>query len=247
MILGRIKRKLYKLTHPVVGEIWMLHRVVEQQSGKPEQRELEVIVDWLEQKILEYQKEGYIFVSISETLRRIGGLENNSFTPLLRRDKKKFVCITLDDGYRDNYTLAYPMLKRLNVPFTVYVTTGFIDNRLPMWWYEGEHLGMSTEELKALDADPLCTIGAHTVSHPKLDTLTREQQYQEIATSKQTLESILGHEIKHFSFPHGAHNTDTLDICRELGFHTIVQSWGGPLRRGEHPEVLPRINIKQSE
>ena len=139
------------------------------------------------------------------------------------------------------------MLKRLNVPFTVYVTTGFIDNRLPMWWYEGEHLGMSTEELKALDADPLCTIGAHTVSHPKLDTLTREQQYQEIAESKQTLESILGHEIKHFSFPHGAHNTDTLDICRELGFHTIVQSWGGPLRRGEHPEVLPRINIKQSE
>ena len=247
MIVQKIKRKFHNLTHPVTGEIWMLHRVVEQRSDKPEQRELEVTVDWLEQKVLEYQKRGYIFVSISETLRRIGGLENNSFTPLLRRNKRRFVCLTFDDGYRDNYTLAYPLLKRLGIPFTVYVTTGFIDNRSPMWWYPYQQLGMSSDELRLLDTDPLCTIGAHTVSHPKLDTLTREQQYQEIATSKQTLESILGHEIKHFSFPHGAHNTDTLDICRELGFHTIVQSWGGPLRRGEHPEVLPRINIKQSE
>ena len=159
----------------------------------------------------------------------------------------RWVCLTFDDGYQDNYTLAYPMLKRLNVPFTVYVTTGFIDNKLPMWWYKGEQLGLSIEELKALDADPLCTIGAHTVSHPKLNTLTRGQQYQEISTSKQTLESILGHEVCHFSFPHGAHNDDTLAICRELGIQTAVQSWGGPLRRGEHLEILPRINIKQSE
>ncbi len=247
MIINRIRRKIYKAFHPIAGEIWMLHRVVEQRSDKPEQRELEVTPDWLEQKVLEYQKRGYIFVSISETLRRIGGLENNSFTPLLRRNKRRFVCITFDDGYRDNYTLAYPMLKRLNVPFTVYVTTGFIDNQLPMWWYPNEQLGISTEELKALDADPLCTIGDHTVSHPKLDTLSREQQYQEIAESKQTLETLLGHEVRHFSFPHGAHNNDTLDICHELDFQTVVQSWGGPLRRGENPEVLPRINIKQSE
>lgn len=245
MIFHRIKRKIYKAFHPIVGEIWMLHRVVKQRSNVPEQRELEVTVDWLEQKILEYQKRGYIFVSISETLRRIGGLENNSFTPLLRRNKRRFVCITFDDGYQDNYTLAYPMLKRLNVPFTVYVTTGFIDNQLPMWWYKGEQLGLSTKELKALDADPLCTIGAHTVSHPKLDTLTRGQQYQEISTSKQTLEALLGHEVCHFSFPHGAHNDDTLAICHELGFQTVVQSWGGPLRRGEHPWPLPRKNVIQ--
>ena len=134
-------------------------------------------------------------------------------------------------------------LKRLSVPFTVYVTSGFIDNQLSMWWYPNQQLGMSSDELQLMDANPLCTIGAHTVSHPKLDTLTREQQYREIAESKQTLEALLGHEIKHFSFPHGAHNDDTLAICRELGFRTVVQSWGGPLRRGENPYPLPRINM----
>lgn len=239
MIIHRIRRKIYKAFHPIVGEIWMLHRVVEQRSDLPKQRELEVTPDWLEPKILEYKSKGYSFISINNLTTL-----NTKHSTL---NTKKWVCITFDDGYRDNYTLAYPMLKRLNVPFTVYVTTGFIDNQLPMWWYPNEQLGISIEELKALDADPLCTIGAHTVSHPKLDTLTREQQYQEIAESKQTLENILSHEVCHFSFPHGAHNDDTLAICRELGFKTIVQSWGGSLRRSEHPEVLPRINIKQSE
>ena len=215
----------------------MLHRVVEQRSDKPEQRELEVTVDWLEQKILEYKSKGYSFISINNLTTL-----NTKHSTL---NTKKWVCITFDDGYRDNYTLAYPLLKRLNVPFTMYVTTGFIDNQMPMWWYPNEQLGISIEELKALDADPLCTIGAHTVSHPKLDTLTREQQYQEIAESKQTLENILGHEVCHFSFPHGAHNNDTLDICHELDFQTVVQSWGSPLRRGEHPWPLPRINETQ--
>ena len=226
MIQQRIKRKLYKLTHPVVGEIWMLHRVVEHVSNVPEQKELEVTVAWLEQKINEYRSKGYTFVSI-DNLPEHG----------------RWVCLTFDDGYRDNYTLAYPMLKRLSVPFTVYVTSGFIDNQLSMWWYPNQQLGMSSDELQLMDADPLCTIGAHTVSHPKLDILTREQQYREIAESKQTLEALLGHEIKHFSFPHGAHNDDTLAICRELGFRTVVQSWGGPLRRGENPYPLPRINM----
>ena len=228
MIIQRIKRKIHNLLHPKVGEIWMLHRVVEHRSDKPSQRVLEVSPEWLEQRILEYKKKGYTFVSI-DALPKQG----------------HWVCITLDDGYRDNYTLAYPIFKRLGVPFTVYVTTGFIDNKMPMWWYPNERLGISTEELKALDADSLCTIGAHTVSHPKLDTLSRDQQYQEIADSKLELERLLGHPVQHFSFPHGAHNADTLAICRELGFKTVVQSWGGAIRKGSRPYPLPRIEISQ--
>ena len=228
MILKKIRRKLYKLFHPIVGEIWMLHRVVEQRSKKPEQRELEVTPEWLENKICEYQNRGYTFVSIDQLPR-----------------KGRWVCVTFDDGYCDNFTVAYPLLKKMGVPFTVYVTTGFIDNKLPMWWYPDDKLGISTEELKLLDAEPLCTIGVHTVSHAKLDALSYEQQYEEIAKSKKDLESFLGHEVCHFSFPHGAHNDDTFRICEQLGFVTTVQSWGGPLRKGEEPQPLLRINMTQ--
>lgn len=234
MIIKRIKRKLYKALHPVMGEVWMLHRVVEQRSDTPDQRVLEVTPHFLEQKILEYRKRGYTFISIDNLTSRFTN-HHSLFT-------KRFVCLTFDDGYQDNYDIAYPLLKRLGVPFTVYVTTGFIDNRLPMWWYPGEQLGISADELKVLAADSLCTIGAHTVSHPRLDTLTREEQYKEIADSKQTLEKILGHPIHHFSFPHGAHNDDTQAICRQLDFHTVAMAWGGPVRQGCILTLLPRIS-----
>lgn len=242
-----ILRKIHNIIHPVAGRILMLHRVVEHRSDDPAQRELEVTPGFLEQTILEYRQMGYVFVSISEVLRRMGGWDLFSLLPSLRRGKKRFACITFDDGYQDTYDIAYPLLRRLEVPFAVYVTTGFIDNRMPMWWYAGERLGIDTESLKALDADPLCTIGAHTVSHPKLDTLSREEQYKEIAYSKQTLEALLNHEVKHFSFPHGAHNDDTIAICRELGFQTVAQSWGGPLRHREMPNPLPRLNITEKQ
>ena len=235
MILQRIKRKLYKAIHPVMGEIWMLHRV----SEKPKQQELEVTPEWIERKILEYQKKGYSFISIDDLSTLI-----THHSSLIT---KRFVCVTFDDGYHDNYTIAYPMLKHLGVPFTVYVTTGFIDNKQEMWWYPEERHGLSMEELKALDADPICTIGAHTVSHPKLDTLSYEEQYKEIVDSKLELEQLLGHPIQHLSFPHGSHNADSLAICRELGFKTVVQSWGDPVRKGAHYDVLPRINMTQND
>lgn len=237
MIIKRIKRKLYKALHPVMGEIWMLHRVVEHRSDKPEQRALEVTPDFLEQTILDYRQKGYTFISIDE----LSSLLTTHYT----LSTKKNICLTFDDGYQDNHDIAYPLLKRLEVPFAVYVTTGFIDNRLPMWWYASERLGITTESLKALDADPLCTIGAHTVSHPRLDTLSLDDQQKEITQSRQELEALLGHPIHHFSYPHGAYNADTLTIVKQQSFRTALCAWGGTVRRGANPLTLPRIELRQ--
>ncbi|MCR5444417.1 MAG: polysaccharide deacetylase family protein [Bacteroidales bacterium] len=213
----------------------MLHRVIEKCSeGK--NRELEVTPQFLEQTVKEYRSRGYCFVSIDEAC------------DIIQSGKKQhhpFVCLTFDDGYHDNYTTALPLLRRLQVPFAVYVTTGFIDNRLPMWWYPGEQLGISTESLKVLDADPLCTIGAHTISHPKLDTLSLEEQKKEIEQSHQELESLLGHPIHHFSYPHGAYNADTLSIINQQAFRSVLLAWGGNIRRGADPLILPRIELQQ--
>ena len=232
-----LRRKLHNLTHPMLGRILMLHRVVEHRSDDPAQRELEVTPDFLEQTILDYRQTGYIFIKIDEL-----PIFNFQFSIF---NSSRFVCITFDDGYQDNHDIAYPLLKRLEVPFAVYVTTGFIDNRLPMWWYAGEQLGISSESLKALDVDPLCTIGAHTVSHPRLDTLSLNDQQKEIEHSRQELETLLDHPIHHFSYPHGAYNADTLTIVKHQSFHTALCAWGGTVRRGATPLTLPRIELKQ--
>ena len=254
-------RKLHNFTHPMLGRILMLHRVVEHRSDAPSQRELEVTPDFLEQTILDYRQKGYTFIKIDEL--PIFNFQFSIFNP------SRFVCLTFDDGYQDNHDIAYPLLKRLEVPFAVYVTTGFIDNRLPMWWYRCEsreqcqtclsnaevqqrersypceQLGISSESLKSLDAEPLCTIGVHTVSHPRLDTLSFDDQQKEIIQSRQELETLLGHPVYHFSYPHGAYNADTLTIVKQQSFRTALCAWGGTVRHGSNPLTLPRIELRQ--
>ena len=217
-----LRRKLHNLTHPMLGRILMLHRVVEHRSEEPSQRELEVTPDFLEQTILDYRQKGYTFIKIDEL-----PIFNFQFSIF---NSSRFVCLTFDDGYQDNHDIAYPLLKRLEVPFAVYVTTGFIDNRLPMWWYASERLGITT---------------AHTVSPPRLDTLSLDDQQKEIAQSRQELEALLGHPIHHFSYPHGAYNADTLTIVKQQSFRTALCAWGGTVRRGANPLTLPRIELRQ--
>lgn len=233
--LSYIYRKKHNFIYPKLGVIFMLHRLVEK-SGEGTNRELEITPQFLIQTIYDYRQQGHQFVSIDEACDIISK----------GRTKRPFVCLTFDDGYQDNYDIAYPILKQTNVPFAIYVTTGFIDNRLPMWWYPGEQLGINTESLKALDADPLCTIAAHTVSHPKLDTLSPEEQTKEIVQSRQELVSLLGHPIRHFSYPHGAYNTDTLKIVNDNHFASALRAWGGTIRKGDASLLeLPRIELKE--
>ena len=233
-MIGYLHRKLHNLTHPMLGRILMLHRVVEHRSDGAN-HELEITPDFLERTIDDYRRLGHKFVSIDEACDIISR----------GRTDLPFVCLTFDDGYQDNYNTAYPILKKLEVPFTIYLTTGFIDNRIPMQWYSNEHLGISTESLKALDIEPLCTIGAHTIRHPRLDTLTAEEQEKEILQSRQELETLLGHPIRHFSYPHGSYNNKTIDIVRDNGFLSALCAWGGSIRRGANQLLLSRIELRQ--
>lgn len=229
-----IQRKFHNLTHPVLGRILMLHRVVEQR-GQGENRELEITPEFLEQTIRGYKQKGCRFVSIDEVCEILEKGEVD----------KPFVCLTFDDGYRDNYTTALPILKKEQVPFAIYVTTGFVDNKQSMWWYPNERLGLSHDDLLNLAAEPLCTIGAHTITHPKLENLSVPEQRVEIKQSKQDLESLLGRPVDHFSYPHGSFNEDAIAIVNECGFRSALMAWGGVVRKGDDISRLHRIEIRQ--
>lgn len=110
------------------GHILCFHRLVKDgggalriihNSGK------EISVDKLRFILIFFLSKGYDFINMDQLFERI----SNNKSP------KKFIALTFDDGYIDNYTIAYPLLKELGIPFTVYVSTGMPDHRIIQWPY----------------------------------------------------------------------------------------------------------------
>ena len=172
------------------------------------------------------EKEGYRFVSIDEVLDIIR-----------TRCKDKFVAISFDDIPSSVYTNAYPILRERNIPFIVYVTTGYIDK---------ENF-ISTKQLLELAQSNLCTVGAHTVSHPKLRF--SDMANTEIEESKLYLERILGLEIKHFAYPYGkigaVSHRNRMSV-KNAGFYSAVSTIASDVTLCTARDFfcLPRVVIK---
>lgn len=290
-VVDKLKRKINNLFHPILGEVWMLHRVVpeEQRSRIKSNRELEVTPEFLESKISDYKRSGFEFLSMDEMVRRVDEYRFGIRSLFCFKKKSKYVAITFDDGYRDNYDIAFPLLKRNNVPFCINVTTDFLENKALLWWYVLEDLGVSDVEFEfyrreifsltqeeitraferwfllkdysfqdtlnrlamtidqviQLSNDPLCTIGCHTLTHPRLDHLSYNDQEKEIVCSKRLLESIINNEVRHFAFPYGFYDLNTIKILQSNNISSAVRTWGGCIRKGESLLVMNRINVTQ--
>ncbi|MCI7710732.1 MAG: polysaccharide deacetylase family protein [Helicobacter sp.] len=106
--------------------ILMLHRIAPIDSNKlPINEALKVSPEFLEAFIKEAKHQGYTFVSLDELTDNLK--ESKSFNKLL--------CITIDDGYKDNLTYGYPIFDSYRVPFCIYVCTSFPESTHNMWWF----------------------------------------------------------------------------------------------------------------
>ena len=160
--------------------------------------------------------------------------------------KKRYVILTVDDGYKDNLTLMLPLLKKYNMKAVVYTVTGEKFNR---WDVENCTNPdktvplMSNNEIKAMHESGFIEIGGHTMTHPKLDTLTEKQQLDEISTNKRQLEEIIGEPLISFAYPYGIHNQVSKEIVQELGYDFAVATDNGPLSMHQDLYQIRRIAI----
>lgn len=122
-----------------VGAIFMLHHVTpEPQRPFEPNRILRITPEFLEQAILVALDSGFDVVSLEEAHFR---LSEGSF-------ERPFACFTFDDGYRDNLVHAYPVFKRFNLPFTIYVASAFPDGDGELWWLTLESVIDKVDRLK---------------------------------------------------------------------------------------------------
>jgi len=109
------------------------------------------------------------------------------------------------------------------------------------------HRPLTNNELQCLAASRWVTIGAHTVSHAPLATLSRPKQQEEITESKLQLEKLLGKEITVFSYPFGGkcdYTRTSAGLCREAGFVKAAANFPGLAHRWTDPYRIPRRLVR---
>jgi len=150
--------------------------------------------------------------------RQLAYLKENGFTAIsldmladhFAKDKPlppKSVLLTFDDGWENQYTYAFPLLKKYNATATFFIFTNSIDYRHFLTWKEIEYLHKSGME-----------IGSHTKSHPYLSKLSPEVLREEIFESKRILENHLGMRITAFATPFGYSSDLVTSLIGEAGY-----------------------------
>lgn len=147
-------------------------------------------------EIMRLFKESYNIISLSQLVKQIE--EKKGF-------KDKTMVITFDDGYKDNFLYAAPILRKHNLPACFFITTGFINTERTFPW--DEKFGFKIPNMSWNDVNELAgmgfEIGAHTVNHVNLGKVDEKTAEKEILNSKLHIEDKIGSAVLHFSYPFG--------------------------------------------
>ena len=189
--------------------ILMYHYVEYVQDKKDTIRQaLDITPNIFEQQLRTMKDAGYTFM----TARELGEvLDKRLSLPA------KPVLLTFDDGYRDFYTDAYPVLKKYQIHATAYIVPGFLDTPNYMYSYQ----------IRNLINDGLVEIGAHTVHHVWLKNMPYDEAWNEIDMSKKMLENEFNIRVVSFAYPYGAFDQQALGLVHKSGFWTAVSTVPG--------------------
>ena len=185
---------------------------------------------------MKYLKENNFSVITFEDLNNIGW--RNRF------DKnKKYIIITFDDGYVDNYELAFPILKEFNFKATIFLMGESTYNEWDVK-ADGEKSFplMSVEMIKEMQ-DYGIEFGAHTFNHPKLNKLSNDEIKHQIVDVKKPLEEKIGREIITFAYPYGILNDYAKKMVEEAGYTFGVATDSGSVCLSDDLYQIRRIAI----
>lgn len=136
---------------------------------------------------------------------------------LIEPASESLIAITFDDGYKDNLTVALPLLEKYNLPATIFMVAGFI----------GKEGYLTARDLIQLAAHPLITIGSHTLWHRHLTKLSPDEAHHELQTSKQILEDTIKQPVDFLAYPYGDCNKTIEQISADCGYKAAWSVWNG--------------------
>lgn len=175
-------------------------------------------------------------------LERWGFIPAEPGEVLTRKGERAFV-LTFDDAYTDIYTNALPVMARRGIKGVVFPVVGFMCKKSlwdVTWGTPGVHMGAGQlRTLAALGWE----IGSHTMTHPDLTRLSKENLMAELADSRKLLEDTIGRRVRFLAYPFGRFNQMVKDAAKEAGYEA-----GFTMRRRRSldwsdPMEIPRMSV----
>ncbi len=143
------------------------------------------------------------------------------------------IILSFDDGYRNFYDNAYPILKKHNMKAIEFIITAV----------EGANAYLTWDQISEMYKSGLVEFGAHTQHHPNLPDLSTTMINNEITLSKSDLESHLGKPIKWFAYPYGGYNNYIENEVQKAGYLGAVSTIYGGVQSKDKLYLLPRIGV----
>ena len=163
----------------------------------------------------------------------------DEYVELLEENKKpnkRSVVITFDDGFRDNYTIAYPILKKYGIPASISVVVDWV----------GRDDMMSWEQIKELSDEGLIEIVSHSLKHCPLDTLSKDSTVDELKESKRILEKKLNTVINYLCYPCGNFTPFVKKTAKLAGYKAALATHPDASVDLNDTYAIRRIRISQS-
>lgn len=136
---------------------------------------------------------------------------------LTRASRENLVALTFDDGYRDNLTIALPLLEKYQLPMTLFVVAGFV----------GRENYLSEAELREIAKHPLVTIGSHGLWHRHFTNLSAQEARIELIESRRRLRNLIDTEVDLLAWPYGECNAELEALSAECGYRASWSVWKG--------------------
>lgn len=163
-------------------------------------------------------KNGYKFYKISDLVKQ-------------ESENTRKAAITFDDGFANNYTQAFPVLRKYNVPATIYLSPSKPDQQF-----------LSDAQIKEMHESGLVEFGAHTINHINLTSVSDEVAEQEILESIKFVENNVGERCLSFAYPYGRYEEKHVKILERVGVESAVTTKKA-ISNLENKLEIPRLSM----
>lgn len=195
----------------------------------------------------------YIYENIFK--KHLKYLKDNNYEVITFRDldkiswrnrfdnNKKYIILTFDDGYVDNYELAFPILKEFGFKATIFLMASSNCNEWDIRDSNEKEFPLMTKEMIKEMQDYGIEFGAHTFNHPKINKISNEEIEMQVIECKKVLEDKIGKDIITFAYPYGILNDYAKEMAKKAGYTFAVATDSGTVCLSDDLYQIRRIAI----